>query len=77
MGGQVVTFYPTRLFWTGLTKIVYSSGVPDLNLGILTTYLPEVLSQGVLWHKASLYLVGSSSSFSGLARGMTGLTNLL
>ena len=48
MGGPEVTFCPPRLFWTRSQKVNHSSGVPDSNIGILMTYLPEVESPGVL-----------------------------
>ena len=40
-------------------------------------YLPEVVSVEVLRHVWSIYSEASRSSFTGLARGMIGLTNLL
>ena len=48
MGGPIVTFFPTKDFWIKSTMIINSSGIPELNLGILIIYLPEVLLPGVL-----------------------------
>ena len=47
MGGPVVIFYATNVFWTNSTKMLHFSAVPESNLEILITY---VLSPGVLWH---------------------------
>ena len=77
MGGSVVTFCPTRLFWTKSTKMIHSSGVLESNLSNLIMFFPEVVSLGVLWHKWSIYSKSSSLLFSSQARGMIGLTNLL
>ena len=77
MGGPVVTFCSSMIFWTMSTKMIHSSRVTEANLGILITYFPEVLSLGVLWRIWSIYSKASSSSFSSLARGMINLTNLL
>ena len=46
-------------------------------MGILIMYFPEVVSLRVLWRIWLIYSKGSSLSFSGLAKGMIGLTNLL
>ena len=77
MGRPVVTCCPTRLFWTKSTKMIHFSRVPESNLGILIIYFSKVVSLGVLWYLWSIYFEASSSCFSGLARGMMGLTSFL
>ena len=58
--------------------MIHFSGVPESNLEILIMYFPGNLSPGVLWYIKSICLECLSSSFSGLVRGMIGLTkNLL
>ena len=50
VGEPVVAFCPTNAFWTKSTKIILSSDVPKSNMGIVITYLPEVLSPEALRH---------------------------
>ena len=75
MSGPVVTFCPTKVFWTKSTKIIYFSGVPESNLGMLITYFPKIISPRVLWHVWSIYSHGSKSYFAERSRDIIGLTN--
>ena len=66
MSELVATFYPTMFLWTRSTKMIHSSGVPESNLEILITYIPEVVPLGVLWCVWSICSKALSSLSSGL-----------